>query len=905
MNKSNQFPRGSEWRKWDLHFHTPSSYDYQDKSVTDQEIVDTLIQNDVKVVAITDHHTMDVTRIRHLQELGAGNITFLPGIELRSELGGKESVHFIGIFPESSNLEELWESIKVRCKLQDSAISRLGDDKIYCDFCETARLFHSLGGLVSIHAGKKSNSIERIGNTHRHKMNQKTEMLSDFADILEVGQVGDVDVYRERVFPNINMTLPLIICSDNHNIRQYKLKENCWIKADPTFEGLQQTLFEPESRVRIQATNPQNNISYRVIDQVCFSSNENDFSNEPIFLNPGLNVIIGGKSTGKTLLLNCIAKTANPAGVERLFSKLRRNFEYDFEARADFNFSVTWQDGTVQTLKNENQNARYITFIPQSYIHALSETDNFKTGVQLGNIILDVILQNPEANTVYTEFEKGWKEKQREQELMIQTLFNVHLSLEQHERELLALGDREGIEAYISELQHKVEQLKSQSELSSSERETYKELNDELDQIAKDQRTLNRSKEEIELFLSECNASLQNLKDKRDSLFALIQNEQLKSALEPLSCFDTALSTIESVTNVLVTSSDTDSQSLSTIQKESSKLKERKDNILGLLTPLKEKIGLEEELSQKETQIVKEKEKLGSILEKNDDIRTCKERANSLSRDLLEHYKGIYQLYKSTVDQLNTLGGELQDIQVIGSVHFHANRFQNEFVEHHVNMRRAGQFRQIKLISSVTNTIEPNEHFTDVEAIFAGILSKKLVLKKYRKPKEAVSALLNDIFFLDWTIRYKGDLLESMSPGKANHALLALLLEHTENESPILIDQPEDDLDGRSIFHDLVDYITKRKTKRQIIMVTHNPNLVVATDAECIIVANQDGQEAGRSNAVHRFEYISGSLENSAPIDNEKKGILFQMGVRQHVCEILEGGQDAFQLREKKYGFKK
>lgn len=62
---ASQFPRGSEWRRWDLHFHTPSSFDYEDKGITNEQIVDGLIAGGVRVVAITDHHTMDIERIRN------------------------------------------------------------------------------------------------------------------------------------------------------------------------------------------------------------------------------------------------------------------------------------------------------------------------------------------------------------------------------------------------------------------------------------------------------------------------------------------------------------------------------------------------------------------------------------------------------------------------------------------------------------------------------------------------------------------------------------------------------------------------------------------------------------------------------------------------------------------------
>ena len=96
----------------------------------------------------------------------------------------------------------------------------------------------------------------------------------------------------------------------------------------------------------------------------------------------------------------------------------------------------------------------------------------------------------------------------------------------------------------------------------------------------------------------------------------------------------------------------------------------------------------------------------------------------------------------------------------------------------------------------------------------------------------------------------------------------------------------------------------KKKKHRQIIIVTHNPNLAVGADAEEVIVANQDGQERGRENKKYKFEYISGALENTFELQEaQEKAILFRKGIRQHVCEVLEGGKEAFQKREQKYSF--
>ena len=159
--------RGSQWRLWDLHFHTPSSssYDYKDKSVTNQQLIDGLKNAGISVVAITDHHCIDIERIRELQTLGKTvGITVLPGIEFCSELGGSEAIHFIGIFDEKSNLETIWTKIQGQCSLTPAEINAKGVERVYCPFVPTADLIIQLGGIVTVHAGKKSNSVESIKN---------------------------------------------------------------------------------------------------------------------------------------------------------------------------------------------------------------------------------------------------------------------------------------------------------------------------------------------------------------------------------------------------------------------------------------------------------------------------------------------------------------------------------------------------------------------------------------------------------------------------------------------------------------------------------------------------------------------------------------------------------------------
>ena len=123
------------------------------------------------------------------------------------------------------------------------------------------------------------------------------------------------------------------------------------------------------------------------------------------------------------------------------------------------------------------------------------------------------------------------------------------------------------------------------------------------------------------------------------------------------------------------------------------------------------------------------------------------------------------------------------------------------------------------------------------------------------------------------------------SPGQKSAAVLAFILSSGEN--PLIIDQPEDDLDNSLIYSLVVKSIRKMKNRRQIIIVTHNPNIPVLGDAEGIIILerNSDGKVAFRNS--------------------KKAGCIEEKLIRDGICDIMEGGEGAFKKREQKYLYSK
>jgi len=104
-----------------------------------------------------------------------------------------------------------------------------------------------------------------------------------------------------------------------------------------------------------------------------------------------------------------------------------------------------------------------------------------------------------------------------------------------------------------------------------------------------------------------------------------------------------------------------------------------------------------------------------------------------------------------------------------------------------------------------------------------------------------------------------------------------------DDDRPLIIDQPEENLDPKSVFAEQVPLFAEAKSRRQVIMVTHNANLVINTDADQIIMAESGSPT---KNRLPQLSYSAGGLETEA--------------VRDAVCEILEGGEDAYKERARR-----
>lgn len=856
--------RGSEWRKWDLHVHTASSYDYEYKQEdADDKLIEALHGNKIEAVAITDHFVIDKNRIESLRSK-ANDIVFFPAVELRTDKGDT-NIHVILIFDNNIDLQTLCEDFNVFKRNKGKETDN--DNRIYWDFNDIVSFAKEHDAIISIHAGRKSNGVDdRITNALEHNQAVKEEFAKNI-DVFEMGQVRDLDEYKKHVFPTIGIK-PMIICSDNHNPTNYAFN-SLWIKADLTFNGLKQILYEPEERIRIQQNKPDDKKGYQVIDSVTLQKNE--FWNDTICLNENLNTIIGGRSTGKSTLLKSIAK------------KIDGTIVLDGE---EASFIEKHLDGVTIKWKDDlgDETSRYIQFLPQNYMHTIAKNENKELDKLIENII-----SNKDENQILQIYNDSNKEIEKTLSKNIVDVFQLQNELNSLQSQLKEIGDKQGVIKEIERLNQKINELSVSADISADEIAQHQEA---IKRISELQQQIDQANKDIQLLDSLKKQSVFNddIIYQFDYLSETIKNNVTHS-FEQLK---------EQVTNQWTNQLDGFITERNNKKEEISKTKTDVENS-EIVKKGQKYYANNKELTDIQEKLKEESTRLQKIEEFEKKITTTTDRKNKMVGEIVnEHLK-----YKTNANSLKEqLSIPHDDVEISTKIKCQINDI-SEFLKERCNLR--GGERQ-DYVSRIKEDYDTKTEEV-VKTFLEDALQNKIDFKNYNTAQNVINEfIIKNWYEYSFELTYQRDNFNEMSPGKKAFVILKLLLEFDTRECPILIDQPEDSLDNRAIYKELVQYIKDKKKTRQIILVTHNSNVVVSADSENVIVANQHGSKNINDGNI-RFQYINGSLENSKMrndgYNEEIDSILPSQGIREHVCDILEGGQEAFEKREKKYGFTK
>lgn len=954
VNKITDYPRGSEWRKWDLHVHTPESlYHGYGNGRNGTDAWESFIQDleslppDFAVLGINDYLFIDgYRRLKDEKEKNGRlkNISLLlPVIEFRiSKFAGSRSklsrVNYHVIFspdiapdiiqqhfltalpihyqlsPKGEAYKNEWQALATKeslAELGKKIKSSAPKDKLKDYGDDLSEGFNNINfdekEIVKILEGShyfKGKYLTAIGKTEWAdiKWNDQTiaekKTLINNVDLVFISSYSVEEYNKSRTSLRDSKVNSLLLdCSDSHFYSDSTEKDRIgrcfnWIKADPTFQGLKQIIYEPEDRIRVQEEKPDVKKSYYVIDKVRFVDNSGDnlFSSEYIELNPNLNAIVGGKSTGKSLLLYHTAKAIDINEVNERVQLAPVPDYSGLEQNPLFNFEVVWKDGTKVSLKTEQETKRKILYIPQNYLNKLSE-DYVQTRKALNDFVFNIILQDEEIKNYFMGKKQEVKECQSDVTTFINELFQLKENIFQEKQGIRDMGDEEGIKKYLEELKTKVDELKETSGLTDKQIERIKELNEakatsngKLLSIGKDRQVVDALFERI---LGKLGEISQTVAKEQSYLIDEALKKDIATRFEWVEQYKAQIKTeLEEIKGKL-----SKSEVLC-----GTEIKDVEDK----LKPLLEKIKLQRVLKQLIDKIKVEEDKSGKIFLSKRNLEIKERSFNDLQTQILKCSQDLFGLYKDLQSNLKKGESQLGDIALNIRILFKGDDFNKNYIEDYLNKTDLKRLLSVKGDEEFEYLYEEDKHLNMVEQIFKGIMNKGVSTIKNKGQQDSVLKLFDDYYEIGFFITYKGDSLNKMSPGKRGYVLLKLLIHLSKEEYPILLDQPEGDLDNRSVYYELVSFIKEKKRQRQIIIVTHNPNLVVGADAEEIIVANQSGQEVDKDNKQFRFEYVSGALENTFNNPTEK-AILYQKGIREHVCEILEGGEEAFHKREQKY----
>jgi ABC-type cobalamin/Fe3+-siderophores transport system ATPase subunit len=930
------FPKGSDWRKWDLHVHTPQS-SLQNLYGGDWEAYLSAIEafgDEVAVIGVTDYCTITgYEKLLAYREKGRiSNIeAIFPNIEFRitpeTQKDKGVNIHLI-INPAAADhvskirnalarLTFRYEEQNYSCsdqQLTELGIAVAGPSSAERNLREGINQFKPSfeqfeswlrnetwlrENVVIVASNSSGDGISGLRDSGLLAVRQNMYRL---IDAIFSGNPQDRDYFqglgsdsKADVIAKYGKLLPCLHGSDAHELAKIFRPDHdrfCWIKADPTFAGLKQILYD-HSRVKIQKTSPNIKTPYQYIEHVRFTDRSGKllFSGQPVHFSPDLNAIIGGKSSGKSLLLYHMARAINSSEVSE---KIRLTKQAVYDELNNIDVEVTWGNGEVSSLHGED--SRPVTYIPQLYVNHLAESSGRH---QLNQLVEDILFQNDNFRAFATENAAQREASLRTITARIDYLSELRKKYSECIKEMEQYGTEKAVSEEIQRQENKIALLRKQASFSPEEEVLYMALRTRADCLQYRRSTLTdlaRANDSLTESLNRyARSTFLTLSDQIRIDFPLPENSTfLEKSLRKLEA-----SLTSAVVNFIADQENRFGNSpslLKRIDKEGAVKQQR-------LLPLSVKITDQETLKAALGALEKEKEKLRNLQQLSERRRSITQEGNDTKSQLYAEYATLVGLYKTYTEELSKPeyhpAGE---ISISASISLNTEKFE----------RFTGCFdrrgNMNALLGELVNAkgeyiFDVSGHAKTIACVHDRFKSRagNPSVRKGIEDSDILGYLFDDCFLIDFSVHYRNDDIIQMSPGKRGLVLLNLILHLSNSQHPIVIDQPEDNLDNRTIYSQLNDFVRLRKADRQIIMVTHNANLVVGTDAECVIVSNQSGQRSGIENNEYRFEYFTGSLECSfASLGNS--GRLNDQGIREHVCEILEGGIQAFKERERKYG---
>lgn len=970
--------KGSEWRRWDMHIHVPTTILANKYAHRNIDLFCSKIEEltDIKVIGITDYYVTDGIKeiLNEYKNNRMKNIEyFIPNIEVRLQQTTRNGQHInFHILCNPEKLDDIEENILTKLEfsyngqnyfMTKNSLIRLGKainmgnyTSEEDDLIKGVNAFKvntvNLLNLLNSNPNLRDDIILGVSNSSNDGNSgwadkDVSEAIRDelyrLSDVIFSARPKDKDYFFSKEAEKKIGKKPCVNGSDAHKYEKIGVVDSdksLWIKANPSFCGLRQILNEPEDRVYIgekpEVLKRYDEDKTNFIEKLIIrKKNENLlekkewFDDIEIEFNKELVTIIGNKGKGKSAIADIIGLIGNSKNYENFNFLQEKKFKNHNGKLSKMYEAKLVRGGGIENKKCLHDPVNFseeevVKYIPQSFFEELTNEIDDKFERELNNVIFSHLVDERQ---LFKDFEDL---KEKKTKAIFTEIDSLKIKLKEKNMEIKKLEEKKH-ESYKESIESKKKIL--EDKLSALEKP--KEVLKNIEKNTAEQAKIEGVKKEIEI----CEVELENLSNNH--LLELKKEEELQEIKEKIKIFSKSyLELIEELSKSdYIKTNDLDSiikleydlapvnlelEKVNSEKIEINKLKEIKQKEKELKEEVKKnlfsKLIGQDRLYEEYKQNMEKYEKLKKDLEgdetKKDTIKfyNCEldYLKNILDKDILQKKKerkkiviDIFQKKEEEIEIYKKIKGSIQKVmddnclEILGSklsldVDYKLTKnFYDNFFDY-INSGRKGHYRGNEsgkeyLLRNITFDIEEAK---DIEKILKKIeesFEKKDGEELHIHDQIKAGKILdfyNFLYSLDYlkpsySLKMDRKDLTELSPGEKGALLLIFYLLLDSSNIPLIMDQPEDNLDNQSVYSILVSYIKKAKSKRQIIMITHNPNLAVVSDSEQIIYVDMDKQNN------NKVSIISGAIE-----DKQIKG---------KIIEILEGTMPAFENRTLKY----
>ncbi|GAA6878475.1 gamma-glutamylcyclotransferase [Helicobacter pylori] len=854
MGKNN---KGLSWHKWDLHVHTPYTHLNKAYKCSEEDFIQKLCTSEIDCIGLTNYFKFDEKEFDLKEKIEERGIKVFYNLEVRLDYQNNKDdcLDFHIIFSDevsSDGIKKFLSNMKANvCGIEKKLADLEKDDfnKAVVNFDQLLECLEqeslNLKGKYLLGFLSRGHGNSR-GSSNHEKIAKKSHFLIHSSNNQENLKNDRESWLKENK--------PLLQSSDAHKEDSIG-KKYTWIKAEKTFEGLKQIIYEPETRVSIDK--PQDPlykidcVRLRFDGGVKITNEKGDTPfcyagfNETLFFSPNFTCVIGGRGSGKSTLLQLIASAIkNKSFVKDL---KHETIQKCITIQPDINMV----DSVEYLAQNEVE--EFATNVSKFTEAIFNRIDSKLSGNLKGleNQITENIKKFDEQITYWqkkTKLEEQLKNKEKERKKSQNIIDTFKDKDYLDKREKL----QENYKAFINLRQSKevfltfIEKLKwvvnFESKENMEEKNSYDKVYNQLKQ------NICKELEEIDKNIKNgCfNSDEENIEKLEVEQQTLRQ--EIGEFLKEKGVIDENIGDLERA-----------NYQLAGIEREITDLKREIEEITNKIKGFSWE-GIDKDIENFENQI---EEKLKEI--------------NPVFKEISKNHKEVKPITIKYRLNEDIFEGVFEDFDKLVDKGFNIQKHQSKIKEYlkeielknTIDMQHAGFIEE--LYSSIDNKkaafYETMKDIFDREIHFQ--IYRLLILKHLRNVEK----------YKIFKVRYDKRALNETSFGQKCTAVLVVLLSLGNN--PIIIDEPEAHLDSALIANYLVTLIKKQKQKRQIIFATHNANFVLNADAEQIIqLKNENNKIVAQSFMVES--------------DKHKEDLL-----------KLEGGEKAFKDRERKYGITK